>query len=105
MDEIYRYRVNVAMIDMGTTSLSALTTDNGTIYETTRDGAYEQATDSVDVRALASTVYYYVYNTPNGNTVVREYVGYDNIPDLGKDKDQVEDVYVVGTPRRGCPGR
>ena len=97
VDEIYRYRMNVAMIDMDTTIPVRAHTDNGTIYETTRDGAYEQATDSVDVRALASTVYYYVYNTPNGNTVVREYVGYDNIPDLGKDKDQVEDVYVVGT--------
>ena len=97
VDEIYRYRMNVAMIDMDTTIPVRAHTENGTIYSTTRNGAYDEAGDSVDVRALASTVYYYVYNTPNGNTVVREYVGYANIPDLGKDADKVEDVYVVGT--------
>ena len=97
VDEIYRYRMNVAMIDMDTTIPVRAHTENGTIYSTTRNGAYAAAGDSVDVRALASTVYYYVYNTPNGNTVVREYVGYANIPDLGKDADKVEDVYVVGT--------
>lgn len=98
VDEIYRYRMNVAMIDMDTTIPVRAHTENGTIYSTTRDeGVYGKAGASVDVRALASTVYYYVYNTPNGNTVVREYVGYANIPDLGKDADKVEDVYVVGT--------
>ena len=97
VDEIYRYRMNVAMIDMDTTIPDRAHTENGTIYSTTRNGAYDEAGASVDVRALASTVYYYVYNTPNGNTVVREYVGYANIPDLGKDADKVEDVYVVGT--------
>ena len=97
VDEVYRYRVNVAMIDMDTTIPVRAHTENGTIYSTTRYGAYEQAGASVDVRALASTVYYYVYNTPLGNTVVREYVGYANIPDLGKDVNMIEDVYVVGT--------
>ncbi len=97
VDEVYRYRVNVAMIDMDTTIPVRAHTENGTIYSTTRHGAYEQAGASVDVRALASTVYYYVYNTPLGNTVVREYVGYANIPDLGKDVNMIEDVYVVGT--------
>ena len=97
VDEVYRYRVNVAMIDMGTTIPLRAHTDNGDIYATSRYGAYDTKGDSVDVRALASTVYYYVYNTPQGNTVVREYVGYDNIPDLGKDENMIEDVYVVGT--------
>ena len=97
VDEIYRYRMNVAMIDMDTTIPVRAHTENGTIYESTKNAAYAEEGASVDVRALASTVYYYVYNTPNGNTVVREYVGYANIPDLGKDADKVEDVYVVGT--------
>ena len=51
----------------------------------------------VEVRALSTTVYYYVYGSGR-NTVVNEYIGYANIPSLYEnDLALVEDVYVVGT--------
>ena len=49
-----------------------------------------------DVRGLSSTVYYFVYNTADG-TVVREYVGYANTPDLGDDADKIENIYAVAS--------
>ena len=70
----------------------------GTIYDTTsKNTAYNTARNGVaDVRALSTTIYYYVYNTNNG-TVVREYVGYDNIPALGNDVNKIENVYAVAS--------
>jgi hypothetical protein len=72
----------------------------GTAYNTTDNAtsAYDNAdTDSsVEVRGLSSTVYYYVYKSGT-SYVVKEYVGYNALPDLGNDAALIEDVYTVGT--------
>ncbi|MCI8539103.1 MAG: hypothetical protein HFF18_10660, partial [Oscillospiraceae bacterium] len=51
----------------------------------------------VEVRALNSTVYYYVYpsSSSRGNPIVREYTGYNRLPELKE--SEIEDVYTVGT--------
>ena len=98
VDDLYRYREEVVMVGMGTTEDAIPDRDRqvGTIYDTDRNGAYADARGDADVRALSTTVYYYVYNTNNG-TIVREYVGYDNTPDLGNDAWKVENVYAVAS--------
>ena len=98
VDDLYRYREEVVMVGMGTTEDAIPDRDRqvGTIYDTDRNGAYADARGNADVRALSTTVYYYVYNTNNG-TIVREYVGYDNTPDLGNDAWKVENVYAVAS--------
>ena len=95
VDQVYRYRENVVLVDLGTT-IPLRTVTEGTIYSTTNNGAYAKVgtEGAADVRALSTTTYYYVYNTTR-NTVVREYVGYANIPAI--DRTQIEDVYAVGT--------
>lgn len=71
----------------------------GVDYTTSRgaDTAYNTEGADCEIRALTDTVYYYVY--PAGkNVVVREYVGYNNLPSLTKDDlNEIEDVYAVGT--------
>ncbi|MCI8539219.1 MAG: S-layer homology domain-containing protein, partial [Oscillospiraceae bacterium] len=53
--------------------------------------------NEVEIRALSSTIYYYVYptNSDRGNPIVREYTGYNRLPDLKE--SEIEDVYAVGT--------
>ena len=73
----------------------------GVAYDTSAnaDDAYDHEADNdVEIRALSSTVYYYVYNTGNAKDdfVVNEYVGYKNVPELSDDAI-IEDVYAVGT--------
>ena len=106
VDDLYRYREDVVMI--GLEPVEENIPDRGEtigyIYDTTRNStAYnELRTDAdgdaveADVRGLSSTVYYFVYNTDDG-TVVREYVGYANTPDLGDDADKIENIYAVAS--------
>ena len=72
----------------------------GTAYKTGKkaDTAYNTAEDGqVEIRALSSTVYYFVYGSGK-KTVVTEYVGYNNVPKLtAADEAKIEDVYAVGT--------
>ena len=100
VDDLYRYREEVVMVGMGddVDAIPDRSATYGTIYDTTnKNTAYNEARNGVaDVRALSTTIYYYVYNTNNG-TVVREYVGYDNIPSLGNDVDKIENVYAVAS--------
>ena len=109
VDDLYRYREEVVMVGLGDNAGQIPNRGEtlGLIYDTTRsDGAYNRVrTERVDgedvpvmadVRALSTTIYYYVYNTNNG-TVVREYVGYDNIPALGNDVNKIENVYAVAS--------
>ena len=71
---------------------------DGTVYITDDDTAYDLAVrGNAEIRALSTTVYYYVYED-GGDTIVEEYVGYANLPDLyADDKALIEDVYAVGT--------
>lgn len=74
--------------------------ETGDAYITgTNDRTAYDTIDSTnaEVRALSSTVYYYVYEE-SGDTIVDEYVGYANLPSLyDDDLALIEDVYVVGT--------
>ena len=75
----------------------------GIRYESNLKGdAYTETSrvDKAEVRALASTVYYFVYPGAHGgkDAVVREYVGYKNVPELtAEDKAQIQDSYAVAT--------
>ena len=62
------------------------------------DTAYDWNFDNdVEIRALSTTVYYFVYQS-RGETIVDEYVGYANVPSLYEDdKALIQDVYAVGT--------
>ena len=105
VDDLYRYREDVVMI--GLEPVEENIPDRGEtigyIYDTTRNStAYNELrmdggkAVEADVRGLSSTVYYFVYNTDDG-TVVREYVGYANTPDLGDDADKIENIYAVAS--------
>ena len=102
VDDLYRYREEVVMVEMGETAAAIpdRSATIGTIYASGRVAgeysAYALDMGRADVRALSSTIYYYVYNTDNG-TVVREYVGYDDVPSLGNDAWKVENVYAVAS--------
>ena len=72
--------------------------------------AYKDTTkgEQVEVRALTSTVYYVVYplTISNGvvtNYLVKEYVGYGNVPDTVKN-GKIDDVYAVGTQQNRLSG-
>ena len=107
VEDVFNKRtVNIIAVDN-----NELMDDNdyhtGTPYYTTarantaynEDGiSATEADNDVEIRALASTVYYYVYNTGSAKDdfVVNEYVGYRNLPDLEAGA-QIEDVYAVGT--------
>ena len=112
VDDLYRYREDVVMISLGddadnipdrgeTIGHIYDTTSNRTAYDQIRyvrdaDGDLTNKLVEADIRGLSSTVYYFVYNTDDG-TVVREYVGYANTPDLGNDADKVENIYAVAS--------
>ena len=75
--------------------------DGGAVADSQRtDGDYN---GSYEVRALADTTYYVVYNahgtdpmTSGKNVVVREYKGYGSVPSSVTDSGAIEDVYAVG---------
>ena len=105
VDEVFT-RKDVNIIDLGRQYLDDNHWYTGDVYYSD-DIAYdtnaisaEDDTDRVEVRALSSTVYYFVY--PSGDdyddVVVKEYVGYANLPELDAQSDgRIEDVYAVGT--------
>ena len=110
VDDLYRYREDVVMIGLEPDKYHIPDRDAtiGNIYDSD-DAAYDSIRrvyyeenhtygDPVeaDVRGLSTTVYYFVYNTDDG-TVVREYVGYANVPDLGDDDDEIENIYAVAS--------
>jgi hypothetical protein len=89
----------IEMIDLGTTIVDRAGVDNGVIYTSnTRGDAYTVSTTTdAEVRALTTTVYYFVYKDGN-KTVVNEYDGVNAVPTLSSsDKTHIEDVYAVAT--------
>ena len=100
VENVYNKRtINIVATDDNKIPENAYTA--GTAYTTTRnsDDAYDNDFDhNVEIRALSTTVYYYVYEDAKGNTIVNEYVGYKNIPELDASEEaKIEDVYAVGT--------
>ena len=100
VESVYNKRtINIVATDDNKIPENAYTA--GTAYTTTRnsDDAYDNDFDhNVEIRALSTTVYYYVYEDAKGNTIVNEYVGYKNIPELDASEEaKIEDVYAVGT--------
>ena len=100
VENVYNKRtINIVATDDNKIPENAYTA--GTAYTTTRnsDDAYDDDFDhNVEIRALSTTVYYYVYEDAKGNTIVNEYVGYKNIPELDASEEaKIEDVYAVGT--------
>lgn len=100
VESVYNKRtINIVATDDNEIPENAYTA--GTAYTTTRnsDDAYDNDFDhNVEIRALSTTVYYYVYEDAKGNTIVNEYVGYKNIPELDASEEaKIEDVYAVGT--------
>ena len=103
VDDLYRYREDVVMIGLepDEDNIPDRSATIGYIYDSD-DAAYDslRRVDMVpveaDVRGLSSTIYYFVYNTNDG-TVVREYVGYANVPELGNDADKIENIYAVAS--------
>ncbi len=60
--------------------------------------AYGYNAGTVEVRALSSTVYYFVWINGNGDIQVKEYVGYGDLPSLSTEEmKKIEDIYAVGT--------
>ena len=99
VDDVFNKR-DVRIVAIDDNEILGRSYTNGTSYTTSSraDKAYDLNSGDVEIRALASTVYYYVYEDSNGNTVVNEYVGYNNLPSLdAASKDMIEDVYAVGT--------
>ena len=53
----------------------------------------------VEVRALSSTIYYFVWESKN-DIRVQQYVGYGDLPNLSTEEmKKIEDIYAVGTQR------
>ncbi len=76
---------------------TAYYTGNAKVAYDTKGISDTNKNSDVEVRALSSTVYYYVYGSGK-NTTVKTYTGYANIPELyAEDIKYIEDVYVVGT--------
>jgi hypothetical protein len=92
VDQVYGNR-GIVMVDMGT-QVPNRTSQKGTIYASNISAAYavKGNVNDTDVRALSSTVYYYVYKI-NGQTVVKTYTGYAAIPNVSA--SDIEDVYTV----------
>ena len=99
VDEAFT-RQNVRIIATENDVIPENSYTTGTSYVTTAKAtkAYDDVDEAaVEVRALSTTTYYYVYED-GGDVIVDEYVGYANLPDLAEgDEDYIEDVYVVGT--------
>lgn len=106
VDGVFNKRdVNVIAVDedeiLGrdyTTGVPYYTARNDTVaYDTQGINADATNDASVEIRALSTTVYYYVYQDGR-DTVVNEYVGYNNLPTLDAASEaMIEDVYAVGT--------
>ena len=108
VDEVFT-RKDVNIIDLGRQYLDDSDWYKGYAYESD-DVAYDSVIGTrtngnfvptrVEVRALSTTVYYFVYRDGNAydDIVVNEYVGYKNVPSLDEfSSELIEDVYAVGT--------
>ena len=73
----------------------------GTAYTTNGVGnavAYNSNDGEVEIRALSSTIYYFVYRDNRGEIQVAQYNGYASVPSLSAaEMAKIEDIYAVGT--------
>ena len=87
------------------TSIVGSSYTTGTAYTTTGVGnavAYDSVGAEVEIRALSSTIYYFVYRDNRGEIQVAQYNGYASLPSLdAAEMAKIEDIYAVGSCNRG----
>ena len=106
VDEVFT-RKDVNLIDLGRQYVDDSDWYEGNAYYSSDDEAYDTVGidkdtngEDVELRALSTTVYYFVYRDGDDydDVVVNEYVGYKNVPTLdANSRALIEDVYAVGT--------